>query len=156
MMMAGEADDDDDDDDDDATAATCPVGTDGSLPTPLRTEEGTPAVEVVERPSSPHHRHRCHLRDNWNKNDRRDSWIGRDVMSRCSDTSPSALFSCTRRSRRPGTETETCSGRRRSLPRRKALGSRRSAGWSDVGIGDSRCRGRTTVVSILEMLIRTS
>ena len=81
MMMAGEADDDDDD----AMAATCPVGTDGSLPTPLRTEEGTPVVEVAERPSSPHH-HRCHrhhLRDNWNKNDRRDSWIGRDVMSRC-------------------------------------------------------------------------
>ena len=90
MMMVGEADDDDDDedddddddeDDDDATAATCPVGTDGSLPTPLRTEE---VVEVAERPSSPHHRrHRCHLRDNWNKNDRRDSWIGRDVMGRC-------------------------------------------------------------------------
>ena len=87
MMLAGEADDDEDDgdDDDDATAATCPVGTDGSLPTPLRTEEGTPVGVVAGRPSSPrhHHRHRCHLRDNWNKNDRRDSWIGRDVMSRC-------------------------------------------------------------------------
>ena len=82
-MMAGESDDGDDDDDDDATAATCPVGTDGSLPTPLRTEEGTPVVAVVERPSSPRHRRHPHLRDNWNKNDHRDSWIGRDVMSRC-------------------------------------------------------------------------
>lgn len=81
MMMAGEADDNDEDEWEVADA-TCPAGTDGSEQTPRPTAEDTPVDEAVERPSSPRHRHR-HLRDNWNKNDRRDSSIGRDVMSRC-------------------------------------------------------------------------
>ena len=84
MMMAGEADDNDEDELEVADA-TCPAGTDGSEPTPLPTAEDTRVDEAVERPSSHlrHRRRRRHLRDNWNKNDRRDSWIGRDVMSRC-------------------------------------------------------------------------
>jgi hypothetical protein len=63
-------------------AATCPAGTDESSQTPRPTVEDTRVDEAVERPWSPR-RQRRHLRDNWNKNDRRDSSIGRDVMSRC-------------------------------------------------------------------------
>jgi len=84
MMMAGEADDNDEDELEEVADATCPAGTDGSEPTPRPTAEDTRVDEAVERPSSHRHRrHHRHLRDNWNKNDRRDSWIGRDVMSRC-------------------------------------------------------------------------
>ena len=83
MMMAGEADDNDEDELEVANA-TCRAGTDEYERTPPPTAGDTRADEAVERPSSPRHRHRRrHLRDNWNKNDRRDSWIGRDVMSRC-------------------------------------------------------------------------
>ena len=82
MMMAGEAEYDDDDEDEfefeDVATATCPAGTDGSEQKPRPTAVDTLVDEAVERPSR-----RRHLRDNWNKNDRRDSWIGRDVMSRC-------------------------------------------------------------------------
>ena len=81
MMMAGEAEYDDDDEDEfeDVASAICPAGTDGSEQKPRPTAVDTLVDEAVETPSR-----RCrHLRDNWNKNDRRDSWIGRDVMSRC-------------------------------------------------------------------------
>jgi len=82
MMMAGEADDNDEDELEMADA-TCPAGTDEYEQTPRPTVEDTRVDEAVERPSSPRHRRHRHLRDNWNKNDHRDSWIGRDVMSRC-------------------------------------------------------------------------
>ena len=79
MMMAGEAEYDDDDEDEFEASAICPAGTDGCEQKPRPTAVDTRVDEAVERPSR-----RCrHLRDNWNKNDRRDSWIGRDVMSRC-------------------------------------------------------------------------
>ena len=84
MMMAGEADDNDEDELEVADDATCPAGSDEYEQTPRPTAEDTRADEAVERPSSHRpRRRRRHLRDNWNKNDRRDSWIGRDVMSRC-------------------------------------------------------------------------
>ena len=82
-MMAGETDDNDEDELEVADA-TCRAGTGEYEQTPRLTAEDTREDEAVERPLSHRHRHRRrHLRDNWNKNDRRDSWIGRDVMSRC-------------------------------------------------------------------------
>ena len=80
MMTAGEAEYDDDDEDEfeDEASAICPAGTDESEQKPRPTAVDTLVDEAVETPSR-----RRHLRDNWNKNDRRDSWIGRDVMSRC-------------------------------------------------------------------------
>ena len=81
--LSGETDDNDEDELEVADA-TCRAGTDEYEQTPRLTSEDTWADEAVERPfSHRHRRRRSHLRDNWNKNDRRDSWIGRDVMSRC-------------------------------------------------------------------------
>ena len=117
-------------------AATSPAGSVASWRRPRLGRVGT--REVVELAGAP--RYCRHLRDSWNKNDRRDSWrvLG---GSRCSDRSRRARV-CTRHSRRRETETESDWVLWRWRRRRKELGSRTGDDWCGAGSAGSRCRGR--------------